>query len=394
MTTKLPQWEDYVDALRPIGQHIFDKGWKCADPTGVQETCRAIFAGLAQGHLNYVFSDPRYPDWMPAYDVAIALMAPVPDFRYKVTLIEGNGVYRIAGFRGTSRFVDITIFTSLFSLGTRGPVAGRISLDELILGPNGEFELVLSPTRPEGYNGDWRALDPRAIRLQVRHASYDWVNEVDARMSIERLDTPAARPRDTAEEIAARLSNLARWTQNTVAFGIEHVARQAAKGLVNRLEPIDWGAAGGFDAKIQAYMEGCFELADDEALILETEIPEKVRYWSFLLADNLFCTIDWVNHQCSLNAHQARLDADGRFRAVVALRDPGVPNWLDTGGHPRGVIQVRWNEYSSAPVPAVKKVKLSEVRSSLPEDTPHVTPAERERNLRYRRMGAQLRSRW
>jgi hypothetical protein len=392
--TELPGWQDYVDSLRPIGERVLGKGWEISDSQAIQETYRALFAALAQGHLDYVCNDPRYPDWMPGYDVALNLAAPVPDFRYKVTLIEGDGVYRIAGFRGTSRFVDITIFTSLYSLGTRGPVAGRVSLDELELGPNGEFELILSGTRPEGYSGDWRPLDARAIRLQVRHACYDWLNEVDARMGIERLDTPAARPRDTAEQIAARLSKLATWAQNTVAFGTEHVAQQASKGVINRLQPIDWGAAGGFDAKIQAYMEGCFELQEDEALILETEIPERVRYWSFLLSDCLFQTVDWMNHQSSINGHQARIDADGRFRAVVSLRDPGVPNWLDTGGHRRGVIQVRWNEYSSAPVPAARKVPLSAVRSLLPPDTPHIGAAERERALRLRRLGAQLRSRW
>ena len=61
----------------------------------------------------------------PGYDTALNLMAPVPDYRYKVTLIDGAGSYRITGFRGTSRFVDITIFTSLFSLGKPGPVAAR-----------------------------------------------------------------------------------------------------------------------------------------------------------------------------------------------------------------------------------------------------------------------------
>ena len=36
-----------------------------------------------------------------------------------------------------------------------------------------------------------------------------------------------------------------------------------------------------------------------------------------------------------LNGHQAVLD-DGVFRAVVAHRDPGVANWLDTAGNRRG----------------------------------------------------------
>lgn len=391
---QLPQWADYMDALRPVGERLSGCGWALEEHGCDQEIWRAVFAGVAQGFINYVYMDPTHPDWVPAYDYSLNLMAPVPDFRYKACLIEGDGTYRISGFRGTSHFVDLTIFTSLFSLGRPGPVSTRISLDELTLGPAGEFELVLSETRPDGYDGDWYWLDPRAIRLQVRHASYDWLNEVDARMAIDRLDTPAARPRESRESLAEKLSALARWTENTVRFGVEHVRRQADAGVINRLEPFDWSKIGGFNPRIQAYVEGLFDLAEDEALILETELPEQARYWSFLLADPIFATIDWMNRQSSLNGHQARVDEDGRVRMVVSRADPGVPNWLDTGGYPRGVIQVRWNECSSQPTPSARKVKLAELRAFLPDDTPRVSLEERDRQLRLRRAGAQMRSRW
>ena len=136
------------------------------------------------------------------------------------------------------------------------------------------------------------------------------------------------------------------------------------------------------------------DIENDEALIIETELPEKVRYWSFLVTDDLFATIDWTNRQSSLNGHQARIDADGRFRAVVSLRDPGVPNWLDTGGCLHGAIQGRWNQASSAPHPTLTRVALEDVRSHIPGDTPVVSPEEREKVLRERRMGAQMRRKW
>ena len=36
------------------------------------------------------------------------------------------------------------------------------------------------------------------------------------------------------------------------------------------------------------------------------------------------------------------LEPDGRARFVIAHRDPGMPNWLDTAGHCRGTVGVRW----------------------------------------------------
>jgi hypothetical protein len=102
-------------------------------------------------------------------------------------------------------------------------------------------------------------------------------------------------------------------------------------------------------------------------------------------------SLDFANHQSSLNGHQARLDRDGVFRAVVAHRDPSVPNWLDTAGHAEGAMIYRWNQADSAPVPAARMVKLSELRDALPTDTPRVTPAERAQAIERRRAHVQRR---
>ena len=387
------RFEDYLEDIKAAGADLPTAGWGI-DAQTAQEAVRMAFGCLAQGFLNYVHADPRYPEFLPAYDWAINHMAPVPDYRYKVCLIDGDGIYRISGYRGTSRFVDVTVFGSMVSLSKPGRVFTRVSLDDLPIGADGWYEFILSAERPAGCDGPWYALDPAAIRLQVRHASYDWVSEVDARMAIDRLDVPTRRPRTDPQELARKLGMLALWTKNSVDYGIAHVQGQADKGNINRLEFIDWGAVGGFDPKIQTYYEGLYDLAEDEALILETEVPEVARYWSFLLADPLFGTIDFMNCQSSLNGHQARIDADGRCRMVVCGSDPAVPNWLDTGGYPQGVIQVRWNECSTQPLPEARLVKLADLRAHLPPDTPTISVDEREAALRHRRLGAQLRNRW
>jgi hypothetical protein len=349
---------------------------------------------FSQGYLNYLYNDPEYPDWVPGYNTALNLLAPVPDFVYQVCLIEGGGTYRITGHRGTTRFVDLTIFSSLPNLGGSGPVLGRVSLDSLPPSSDGGIDLLLSPSRPTGYTGHWVELDARARRLQVRHAAYDWLNEVDARLTIERLDRSAGRPRQSAADIAHKLEALSIWTEKSVMWGIRQIAAQRERGMINRLEPFDFSSVGGYDPRIQAYCEGLFQLADDEALVIDTALPEQARYWSILLADDQYSTINWMYHQSSLNGYQARVDADGRFRAVIATQDPGVPNWLDTAGRREGVIQLRWNECSSQPIPTVRKMRLHEVGSFLPADTPRVSAEQREQSLSRRRRGAQLRRRW
>ena len=51
--------------------------------------------------------------------------------------------------------------------------------------------------------------------------------------------------------------------------------------------------------------------------------PPDALYWSVSLGNYWWETIDYANRQSSLNGHQAVLDADGVFRAVVAHARPG-----------------------------------------------------------------------
>jgi hypothetical protein len=325
---------------------------------------------------------------------ALNFAAPVPDFTYTYAPIRGEGVYRVAGYRGTSLFSVLTVSETYFTR-TDNPKPGlaNYDLDELTIASDGAFEVILSAERPAGYQGDWWYLDPAATNLAARHAMYDWLHEVDPRMTIERLDVPAARPRTSAEELSARMTGVAQWVEYGIQHWLIHLAEVREKGVINRLEVQDYSGFTG-SSWPQTYFEGLYDIDEDEALIIETEIPEQVRYWSFLVTDELFATIDWTHRQSSLNAYQARLDADGLFRGVVAVRDPGVPNWLDTGGFLRGAIQGRWNQANSAPHPRLTRVALKEVRDHLPADTPAVTPEQRDQQLRERRMGAQLRRKW
>ena len=52
-------------------------------------------------------------------------------------------------------------------------------------------------------------------------------------------------------------------------------------------------------------------------------------------------SLDYANRLTSINQAQAHRDEDGRLRYVIAHRDPGAPNWLDTTEHPSGYITLR-----------------------------------------------------
>ena len=385
------EWRDYLDKLGGADA-LLDLLQYPADPLLRQEACRLFFLSLSAGYLS-TFADPNLPDFVPAVNTILNASSANPDFVYYQASVDGAGRYRISGTRGDALFVLLDIAAGgLGVMDELGPSLGTIDFDTLSFGAGGEFDLLLSGERPADWQGDWRKLDARARTLVLRQAAYDWGEGRDGRFAIERVDVPLAPRRADAADIARRLERLAAHPLRYAGLWLRHMAAQREKGLFNQFEHDDWAGRGGVTG--QHYFQGLFRLELGHVLLLETGLPEKVRYWNIQLADPLWNAIDWLNRQGSLNGGQIGLDSDGRARAVIALEDPGVPNWLDPGGWSEGAVMLRWTEASSAPMPSLRSVPVHELRSSLPPETPLVTPEERQVSLRARRRGVQLRRRW
>jgi Protein of unknown function (DUF1214) len=392
-------WPNYTEVLAPYVARLPGLPSELKDPQLRAEMNAYVYAVAAQGFFGLVYQDARYPDFWPVFNQAFNFGFPCPDDAYYMAVIEDDGVYRISGYRGTVHILDFQIGTNLMQPYGMGPTtAGELSLPvahydlDRHAHPkrNGAFEVVLSPTRPAGHKGDWWELKKGARFILVRQRSYDWLGEVDGRLAIERLDVPASKPRMQADVINERLKLVGTWMENWLELESSFAIGMRRQNLVNTIKVID--QPGGVTG--QKYLFGLFDLKPDEALILETELPKTCGYWSFHLTDEMMSNVDVMSRQSSLNGHQARVDRDGRFRAVIAERDPGVPNWLDTAGYAKGAMVGRWMWCSDHPQPTVKKVSLADVRSYLPAETPRVSAEKRDAALRLRRTGAQLRKRW
>ena len=90
---------------------------------------------------------------------------------------------------------------------------------------------------------------------------------------------------------------------------------------------------------------GHYELATDQALIITLPVTD-APYLGFQLGSLWYISLDYINHQTSLNGTQAQADPDGKIRIVVADRNPGVTNWVETLGHRKGFLQFRWQRVS------------------------------------------------
>ena len=390
--TGLPDWAAQMKALERVGDNLMAKWRPEATEDERQDMYKLALSMISEGYLCHVHMDPGKPVLAPLWNLAFNQGGPCPDYVYTTTEMDPNGVYCLSGFRGTTRFVEITqqSWRMLTGLKAMKPASATHDLDDLNLDKHGYFSVIMSAEKPAGYSGDWWKLNDDTCRLLLRQCSCDWMNELDARIAINRLDEA---PLQTTQDVVKRFSNLAAWVEGMISFDMELVRYYREHHGLNGLERskvID--DIGGLPN--QVYYDGIHEIGDDEALVVETSLPKSVRYWQMLVADDRFCTVDWVNRQSSLNDTQARLDSDGKLRVVISRGDPGVPNWLDKAHYPWGMIQMRFNKPSDAPEAVVTRTRLTDVRQHLPADTPVVTPEARKAQLLKRREAAQMRRLW
>ncbi len=383
-------WNEFIESLRTLPDRLLAKLPEAMrnDPQIRQEVARLALESLASGTLEAIGGDGDFPQFLPAIGQVLNVGQPNADTIYRSTRVTPGASYRITGLKGT---IPLAVIAQGVPRNVEN-AGGRTHLDlaHVKADAQGRYSVLVSATKPEGYDGEWWELSPHANRLLLRLVSSDWQKEVEPTISIERIDKPMGRKRTSAADLEGKLRGLPQQVDMLALLFVDHVEKLRAEGYVNRLKVmVPQGALTG-----QFYYEGAYDLADDEALIIDSPVPAKCDYRSLILTNEIYETTDWYNNHSSLNAAQAAADKDGRLRIVISAKDLGVKNWLDTAGYSRGVIQGRWTGCDSQPIPEVRKVKLSQVVKSLPEDTAMVTPEERQEIIRERRRALLERPHW
>ncbi len=388
-------WNHMLDGLRDLAPQIIEKLPEHLrdDPQTQQEAGRLLLAAMATRGIAAVAPGGDHPMFLPALNVVLNIYQPNADTVYRETQITPGGSYRLRGRKGSLGIAKIGMYGPP-APGGQIQALGYHDLNELPGGPDAPFDVILSPERPEGYEGSWWELNPNTNMLNLRQVAYDWATERDPLLSIERIDIPPARRRPAAADVEQRIRRLVPGIKHTAMLLVDRVHGLRREGYVNdRFK--EWDVVGGFGGLFgQFYYETVYDLTDDEALIIETDYPDQVAYASLLLTNEVFETTDWYNNHSSLNGAQWHRNGDGKLRVVVSAKDPGVHNWLDTAGYPSGIIQGRWTDCSSTPMPIAQKVSMNAVMQHLPGDMRTVTPQERDQIIRDRRSQLQQRVLW
>jgi hypothetical protein len=353
---------------------------------------RQVLLLLAQAHAQLFATHIESPDWVPHTGPLFPWGAPNPDTIYRFAPIDARGCYRISGTRGTETVASIMFRKGGANTGEiHGATLGEIDVLALPDSGDGRFSVLLSAERPAAAAAPWFALPPQTTGIITRHVT-EVPEQREGIWCLERLDRgPRTEPLGP-QETAQRTAHLTSFVRRLNEFLLRLVKRLRDGGYTNALLAERFQGNGGIAD--QMYFQGLFELAADQALIIESELPASVRYWSVQLFDPFYSAIDFIFHSATYNARQAYVSADGKVRFVLALSDPGVPNWLDPAGWTRGGLLWRWHSASSAPVPQLQRVPLTAVRGLLPPATPHIDAAARAAERAVRITHYQGRRRW
>lgn len=372
-------WSAFLDALAAAGQTV---RYNTPEGDGPEraEGYRHVIRLVEFAEASFLDdADAAHPNVQRCPSKACKIGFDNPDQVYVgIGPISDAYTYRVFGQRGTVDFLSFQVFDNPYG----GPA--WMDSDALQVKADGSWELVLSPT-PR--SGNWLPTTASSTQLVIRMTFADWDSEVEGSVQVEVLDDAARIPVPALvpADFAARARRLATTLRATPAL-----FQQLRADLypVNDFADPDPEAFGLQNAGLPTNVvsPAQYDLADDEALIVESaDVP--VRFRNIQLGNRWLESLDYATRQTSLNGAQSYLDRDGVYRFVLAHRDPGVPNWLDVGGHPTGTIFMRWNRPPGldAPKPTATVVKLADVRAHLPADHPRVTADERAAMLERRR---------
>ena len=258
-----------------------------------------------------------------------------PDAVYFNAYLAPDASYVVSGVRGTTADLSFQVMDGTYSAeGAPGTLAA-FDDRELDIADDGSFEWRFGPELGLA----------KGSTLIIREVYSDWNAEQRGhapdpaarhRGQAARRPSPrSASPRGTAWPRRCSLGRINTWFAFPEWF--------TYKEPVNTLTVPEVRRRAGLASQFSSI--GHYDLADDEAMIVTVPAAE-CAYQGIQIGSRWYISTDYEHHQTSLTRAQSHVDPDGKLRYVVSERNPGIANWLETCGHPQGVMMLRWQRLS------------------------------------------------
>lgn len=348
-----PLWEDFCKRLSEAGKVLA----RPEAPRSTLDQAEGLryLSRLTRAALDMAVesSDPDFPRLFQLSNETIKIGADNPDNIYFNGVIAGDRDYRIWGHRGEAPYLTFGTKANRYASDGTMVSTGELDAENMKFRPDGTFEIIISQMQ-KGEN--WLPSKADSTALLIRQTFMDKKTEKPAMFFIERIGAPAKPRPITQEDITRALSTTAEWvigTANTFADWSKLFMTKPNEMISDQA----FFQRGGGDPNI-FYLHAYWTLADDEAWVIESDVPN-CRFWNFQLDNWWMESLDYRNvDNVWTNKRKAKLETNGKVKIVVAARDPGYGNWIDTTGHSNGTALLRWVGADSHPIPKCRVVKL------------------------------------
>lgn len=366
-------WLDLAAAMTEVEAKYDVAPYAGADPVERAEARRFMAHTLQAALQFWTDADPARPVFTRFVGPHQKLLGDNPDAIYYFAAIDPTGRYVIRGNVAGAVYTSITLERgSGDGRGSKGLTA-TLNDSEFDVRPDGSYEIVLGGPKQAR---NWMPLAADSATITTRHY-FEWARSAAADpnlvipLTIAPFDPLPPPPPSSEAFVAANLKRAANFlravTLDIPPSDVPRAKPSIVAKVPNSFPPPDQSLSNrstGYAAADNVYVQGEYRLAPDEALVMRGRFPPG-RFANVMLWNRYLQTYDYANRRISLNRRQTKLEPDGSFKMVVAHSDPGVPNWLDTEGRPRGVIFWRFMLSIGAIEPIrTRVVKLNQVASA------------------------------
>jgi hypothetical protein len=301
-----------------------------------------------------------------------------PDSVYRVIPISGDERYEIHGRVGRNRMTENYFTLWDPNMGTVAVLNGRT----MAVDSDGSFTITVDADPANGRENHVQTT-AEAHEFYIRDVLLDWGRDDPNHFEVQRLGgspaTPARTLDEQAEATAAMMDYFANFTGK-----LSHGVYKMPANHFN----LAWSADKVGAMRNQVYVMGRFELAPDEAFVVDLS-DGGAEYFTVPLSNIWGTTLDLVDRTGSLNKAQSMPNEDGSYTYVIAPADPGVANWIDSDGLREAILTLRMAEFGEAgPREDLgargRVIKLDQLDAEVPH-LPRVDEQQRATELAERR---------
>jgi Protein of unknown function (DUF1214) len=366
-------------------------------------------------------------DWYGQNVTGSRILYDNPDTIYRFMGVNAASTYVITGHvsqaeGGAPADTNFSVLT-----GLSGVTASNLSGQQLVTDADGNFTITVSRAPATPGDPNHLQLTSDSTLIAVRNTLSDWDSQEPMSLSIERVSgppnslfsqlggfaIPGIGPLVVGSPLLTSLVSVIPplptvppllrgvLTAVVMVLGLSQESKYVAVATIDpttgeRRHPnvLTNPVRNAQFLATQLQSAGYFELTDRQALVVTID-PGDAGYFVVPVTNDWTISDNYWDQQTSLNNSQAIKNADGTYTLVISPTDPGVANWVSTGGLNQGTISIRFQDLGgggdpeTAILPTVTSelVSLSDLPTVLPADAFNFTYQDREDQIERRQAG-------